>query len=177
MTKVFDGGITRISVRKAMAALLISSTLSLDSFSIALASVGVSEEWKTNGPDLFASLSMRISSKPSFIFDMRLCTEYLFMSSCVPLTARNSSLYKLNIAVFLRLHSRGTSTVFGKLHDVSSDWTFVLPPSCSALHSHADKCCDTWRLLQLDLPQASRFPLAARRTDLLPCLVIQLWRN
>ena len=67
---VFGGGITNISVRNAMAAHLISSTLSLESLSIAIALVGAGEEWKTNVQDLFASLSMRISSKRSFTFDM-----------------------------------------------------------------------------------------------------------
>ena len=79
---VFDGGIERISVRNAVAAHLISSTLSVESLSIAIASVGVTEESKTNVPDLFVSFSAKISSKRSFTFDMRLCTEYLFMSSC-----------------------------------------------------------------------------------------------
>ena len=77
---VFDGGIARISVRNAMAAHLISSALSVESLSIATASV--TEEWKTNVPDLFVSFSAKISSKRSFTFDMRLCTEYLFVSSC-----------------------------------------------------------------------------------------------
>ena len=64
---MFEGGIARIPVLNVMAAHLIS-TLSLESFSRAITSVGVVEEWKTNVPDLFTSLSMRISSKPSFTF-------------------------------------------------------------------------------------------------------------
>ena len=67
---MFEGGIARISVLNAKAALLISSTLSLESFNRAITSVGVVEEWKTNVPDLFASLSMKISLKPSFTFEI-----------------------------------------------------------------------------------------------------------
>ena len=67
----------------------------------AITSVGVTEEWKINNLDLFASLSMRISSKRPFTFDTGLCTEYLFMASYVPPTARNLSLYKQNKRQFL----------------------------------------------------------------------------
>ncbi len=53
----------KISVRKAMAACLIYSSVSLDSCSKANASADIIEEEKTTLPDLFASLSMTMSSK------------------------------------------------------------------------------------------------------------------
>lgn len=130
---IFDEGIAKISVRNAMAAYLIFSAVSLDSFSKANASACRRHRGRKDNISRFICL---------FVYDyvfkvIRHETLYrvLLMSSWVPPRARNSSLYKLKIAVASMGFFFLMSSLSRKFNNVWKALCFFLLDVCSSSSS------------------------------------------